>query len=49
MNNESFAYKPHELEVTYFEKDSTFIVWAISGQEGSGTGTYSWGPDRSDS
>ncbi|MCD7785128.1 MAG: hypothetical protein LUH18_06060 [Oscillospiraceae bacterium] len=48
INNKS-EYKIHEFEVVCFGNDKAFCVCAISGQHGSGTGTYSWKPDRSDS
>lgn len=41
--------KQHEVEIVYFDRDSSFVACTISGQEGSGSGTYSWEPDRSDS
>ncbi len=49
MCEKNFEYKQHEADIVYFDNESSFIACAISGQEGSGSGMYSWGPDRSDS
>lgn len=49
MYEKKFEYKRHEAEIAYFDDESSFVACAISGQEGSGSGTYSWGPDRVDS
>ena len=49
MNDSTLKYATYELEVIYFEDKAPFTNCAISGQEGSGSGTYSWDPVRSDS
>lgn len=50
MNNSTLKYVAYKFETIYFDEESDNSVYcAISGTEGSGSGTYSLEPERSDS
>lgn len=42
-------YEKHEMETILFEEENVYTGLVLSGKDGNTGGTYSWGPDRSDS